>query len=97
MSVATEIGALLAEIEAALDAADFVRLADLDVVSPAGSLSEVVEIAELHHLLARTDDLRRRVDEAMNEVHAELRSLDSRRTAGRAYIAVQATAPPPSH
>lgn len=97
MSVVNAVAALLHDIEVAIDTADFELLAGLDVGAPAGGLPEAVELAELHYLLARANQLRERVAGAMAEVQAELGSLDTHRTAGRAYIAAQATAPIPSN
>ena len=94
MNVVTEVEALLARIEGALDAADFEQLADYGVVSPAGSLPELVEVSELEHLLAQTNLLRARVAAAMNGVQAEMRSVGAHRTAGRAYLSTQAVIPP---
>ena len=93
MSVVDAVATHLCEIEAALDSGDFARLADLDGAASPGGLPEMIEAAELNYLLARTNGLRERVAEAMTEVRAELRSLETHRTAGRAYIAAQATAP----
>lgn len=94
MNVVAEVAALLAHIEGALDDADFERLADYGVVSPAGSLPELIEVSELEHLLSQTNQLRARVAAAMNGVRSELRSVGAHRTAGRAYLSTQAAAPP---
>jgi hypothetical protein len=94
VNVVTEVAALLAQIEGALDDADFDRLADLGVVTPAGSPPELIEVSELEHLLTQTNELRARVAAAMRGVESELRSVGAHRTAGRAYLSTQATVPP---
>lgn len=93
MSPLDDIAEALRQVEEALDRGDFEALATLDVALPPGPVGDLGTVAELDRLLTRTNQLRTRIASQLDEVGAELGALDSKRTAGRAYLAADTAAP----
>lgn len=91
MSPIHEAAELLRLIEEALDAGNVESLADLDFTLPPEPMTDLGSVAELDRLLSRTNQLRSRIASSIDDIGAELRTLDSKRTAGRAYISAPAS------